>query len=94
MSVPVTLSTDGILEVVLSRIVVRDGLAAARPRSQLKPSLPSRIAVVGNSENLWNRCFGFSGLPSGVAADNAVDHLFFRVHLPYCLVRRDRARWH
>jgi glycosyltransferase involved in cell wall biosynthesis len=36
------------LEVVGPRPLVRDGVLAARQRSQSKPSLPSRIAVIGN----------------------------------------------
>ena len=48
MSVPATVFADGILEVVPSPTAVPDGLAAARPTSESKPSLPSRIAVVGN----------------------------------------------
>jgi len=48
MSLPVTALPDGILEVVPPRLVVRDGMSATRPRLQAKPSLPSRIAVIGN----------------------------------------------
>src|SRR5271157_5718891 len=36
------------LEVVAPRSVLREGLSAARPRFHSKPSLPSRIAVIGN----------------------------------------------
>src|SRR5271157_1113058 len=36
------------LEVVAPRSVLREGPAAPRPRLQSKPSLPSRIAVIGN----------------------------------------------
>src|SRR5271157_6415542 len=36
------------LEVVAPRSVLREGLSAPRPRLQSKPSLPSRIAVIGN----------------------------------------------
>src|ERR1700688_2400430 len=39
---------EGILEVVAVRPLVRADVAAPRPRSQSKPSLPSRIAVIGN----------------------------------------------
>ncbi len=50
MSLPITALSYGILEAVPPRPVVRDGLSADRPRvqSQPKPSLPSRIAVIGN----------------------------------------------
>ena len=36
------------LEVVAARPGVRDEVAAARPRWHAKPSMPSRIAVIGN----------------------------------------------
>src|ERR1700731_4016548 len=36
------------LELVGARLLTRVGVAAPRPRSQSKPSLPSRIAVIGN----------------------------------------------
>jgi glycosyltransferase involved in cell wall biosynthesis len=48
MSLPTTVFSDGMLEVVPSPSVVPDGLSAARPRLQSKLSLPSRIAVIGN----------------------------------------------
>ena len=50
MSLPITALRDGILEVVSPRPVVRGGLSAIRPavQSKPKPSLPSRIAVIGN----------------------------------------------
>ena len=47
MSVPVTVFPEGRLEVVSSRSAVQT-VSGARPRSQSKPSLPSRIAVIGN----------------------------------------------
>ena len=47
MALPITVFPDGLLEIVPSRPPV-ETVPAARPRSQLKPSLPSRIAVVGN----------------------------------------------
>src|ERR1700681_4021262 len=36
------------LKVILSPALMRYGVSEARPRSQSKPSLPSRIAVIGN----------------------------------------------
>src|SRR5580658_8153252 len=53
MSLPITalpdgILEDGILEIVPQRPVVRDELSVTRPRLQAKPSLPSRIAVIGN----------------------------------------------
>ena len=48
MSLPNTVLSNAVLEVVAPRPLVQDGILAARPRSQSKPSLPSRIAVVGN----------------------------------------------
>jgi glycosyltransferase involved in cell wall biosynthesis len=48
MSLPVTVFSKGILEVVHPRLVVPHASPAARTRSQAKPSLPSRIAVIGN----------------------------------------------
>ena len=48
MSLPNTVLPKVLLEVVGSRPLLRDGVAVARTRSQSKPSLPSRIAVVGN----------------------------------------------
>ncbi|HEV3436953.1 MAG TPA: glycosyltransferase family 4 protein, partial [Gemmata sp.] len=48
MSLPNTVLPRGKLEVVGLRPVVREEVSATRPRSQSKPSLPSRIAVIGN----------------------------------------------
>src|SRR6202521_3696214 len=48
MSLPNTMLPKGILEVVDRPPLVREGASAARPRSQSKPSLPSRIAGIGN----------------------------------------------
>src|SRR5207249_716396 len=48
MSLPNTVFPKAILEVVAPSPFVRDGTLAARPRLQAKPSLPSRIAVIGN----------------------------------------------
>src|SRR5580693_2574636 len=48
MSLPNTVLPRGKLEVVGLHPVVREEVSAARPRSQSKPSLPSRIAVIGN----------------------------------------------
>src|SRR5580704_13516713 len=48
MSLPNPVLPKGTLEVVSPRPRVRDGASAVRPRSQSKPSLPSRIAVIGN----------------------------------------------
>src|ERR1700735_3619344 len=48
MSLPEVMLPDGILEVVAVRPLARVGVAAPRPRIQSKPSLPSRIAVIGN----------------------------------------------
>ena len=47
MSLPITVFPDGILEVVPARLGATKGLAA-HSRSLSKPSLPSRIAVIGN----------------------------------------------
>jgi glycosyltransferase involved in cell wall biosynthesis len=47
MALPNTVFPDGLLEVVPQRSAEQT-VSAARPRSQLKPSLPSRIAVIGN----------------------------------------------
>ena len=47
MALPITVFPGGPLEIVSSRSAVQT-LPAARPRSQAKPSLPSRIAVIGN----------------------------------------------
>src|SRR6478672_3584335 len=43
-----TASPKGTLTVVGPRPLARVGVSLARPRSQSKPSLPSRIAVIGN----------------------------------------------
>jgi len=48
MSLPITVLPDEILELVSPRPLIRDGMPATLPRSQSKPSLPSRIAVIGN----------------------------------------------
>ncbi len=48
MSLPITVLPDGILKIVPSRPKISSGLSADRPRMQSKPSLPSRIAVIGN----------------------------------------------
>src|SRR3981081_2244460 len=48
MSLPITVFPKAILEVVGPRLPVQGGVSAARPRSQSKASLPSRIAVIGN----------------------------------------------
>jgi glycosyltransferase involved in cell wall biosynthesis len=50
MSVPNTVFPERVLEVVSPRSLdlVRKGPAVARRRSQSKPSLPSRIAIIGN----------------------------------------------
>jgi len=45
---PKTVPSNAHLEVVRSRPLMRDEAAAARARPQAKPSLPSRIAVIGN----------------------------------------------
>ena len=47
MALPITVSPDGRLEVLPQRSAEQTG-STARPRSQSKPSLPSRIAVIGN----------------------------------------------
>jgi glycosyltransferase involved in cell wall biosynthesis len=47
MALPGTVFPDGLLEVVPQRSAEQT-VSAARPKSQLKPSLPSRIAVIGN----------------------------------------------
>jgi hypothetical protein len=46
--IPNTVLPKGILEVLGMRPVVREQASGARPRSQSKPSLPSRIAVIEN----------------------------------------------
>ena len=48
MSLPNTVLPNALLELVGPRPLMRDGAAAARGRLQSKPSLPSRIAVIGN----------------------------------------------
>src|SRR6266849_9501518 len=48
MSRPTTVFPKAILEIVNPRPMVRDGASAPRARSQSKPLLPSRIAVIGN----------------------------------------------
>src|ERR1700738_3872751 len=48
MSLPKTLLSRGMLEVVALRSLARNEAAAARPRWHARPSLPSRIAVIGN----------------------------------------------
>jgi glycosyltransferase involved in cell wall biosynthesis len=48
MSLPNTVLPKGKLEVVVPHPLGRVGISAPRPRSQSKPSLPSRIAVIGN----------------------------------------------
>ncbi len=48
MSFPKAVFPKPVLEVVAPRFPMQDGASAARPRSQSKPSLPSRIAVIGN----------------------------------------------
>ncbi len=50
MSLPITALSDELLEAAPPRPVVRDAVSAARPgvQSKPKPSLPSRIAVIGN----------------------------------------------
>jgi glycosyltransferase involved in cell wall biosynthesis len=48
MSLPNATLPKGMLEVVSVRPLAREEASTARPRSQPKPSLPSRIAVIGN----------------------------------------------
>jgi glycosyltransferase involved in cell wall biosynthesis len=48
MSLSNTVFPKMVLEVVGPRPLTRDGVSAPRPRSQSKPSLPSRMAVIGN----------------------------------------------
>src|ERR1700732_1112330 len=48
MSLSKVMLPEEILEVAALRPLARVGVAAPRPRSQSKPSLPSRIAVIGN----------------------------------------------
>ena len=47
MSLPIAAFPDGLLQVVPPRSPIH-GVSAPRPRLQSKPSLPSRIAVIGN----------------------------------------------
>lgn len=48
MSLPNTLLPHGLLEVVGPHPLIQEGSAPSRARSHSKPSLPSRIAVIGN----------------------------------------------
>ena len=48
MSLPITVFSKGILEAVPLRVVVPDRHSKPYPQTQSKPSLPSRIAVIGN----------------------------------------------
>ena len=48
MSLPKTVLSRGMLEVISPRPPARDEAAAVRPRWQARPSMPSRIAVIGN----------------------------------------------
>src|SRR3982075_2541579 len=48
MSRAIPVLPKAILEIVGPRPMVRDGAPLRRARSQSKPSLPSRIAVIGN----------------------------------------------
>src|SRR5258708_3034432 len=48
MSLPNRMFTERVLEVVGPRSLVRNEPSAPRPRLQSKPTLPSRIAVIGN----------------------------------------------
>src|SRR6202158_6018698 len=48
MSLPKTVLPRGMLEVVAPRPPTRDEAAVARSRNRVKPSMPSRIAVIGN----------------------------------------------
>ncbi len=48
MSLPHTLVPKALLEVVGPRPLIREAVLPPRARSQSKPSLPSRIAVIGN----------------------------------------------
>jgi len=48
MALPNIVLSKEMLEVVSLRPVARQEVSVARPRSQSKPSLPSRIAVIGN----------------------------------------------
>jgi glycosyltransferase involved in cell wall biosynthesis len=48
MSLPIAVPAKVLLEVVAPRPQMRESTAKAQARLQLKPSLPSRIAVIGN----------------------------------------------
>ncbi len=48
MSLPITAVPEPVLKVARPRPLLQKGAPAARLRSQSKPSLPSRIAVIGN----------------------------------------------
>src|SRR5580692_1353998 len=48
MSLPNAVIPDPFLEIAGPRLLMRDAAAPDRPRSSAKPSLPSRIAVIGN----------------------------------------------
>ena len=48
MSLPITVFSKGILEVVPPRVAVPEISSSARSRFRGKPSMPSRIAVIGN----------------------------------------------
>jgi glycosyltransferase involved in cell wall biosynthesis len=48
MAIPITVFPNRALEVVSSRPLVQEKTATTRARSHVKPSLPSRIAVIGN----------------------------------------------
>src|SRR5580692_2569809 len=48
MSLPITAFPRRALEIVGASPLVREGVSGPRPRLQSKPSLPSRIAVIGN----------------------------------------------
>jgi glycosyltransferase involved in cell wall biosynthesis len=48
MARPITVFPNRALEVVTPRALAQEIPAASRPRSHAKPSLPSRIAVIGN----------------------------------------------
>jgi glycosyltransferase involved in cell wall biosynthesis len=48
MSLPITVFPERTLQVVSPRPLAPEAAPVARPRSPVKPSLPSRIAVIGN----------------------------------------------
>jgi glycosyltransferase involved in cell wall biosynthesis len=48
MAVPITVFPNRALEIVSARPLVHEAASTARVRSHAKPSLPSRIAVIGN----------------------------------------------